>query len=109
MSFFAELTRVVEIDGENSVTVRKLSYGARQSTISKASKINPITQDAELNFAQMRVEQLVAGVVSWFGPGFDGRPVSRDNILALPPEVAEKIEQGIDAFNQPLSDEEKKA
>lgn len=107
-SFFTEQTRVVEIDEDNRVTVRKLTYGRRQQTISKASKINPVNQEASLDFAQMRVEQLVAGVVSWEGLGFEGRPVNRENILALPPEVAEKIEAGIDAFNQPLTGEEKK-
>lgn len=107
-SFFAEQTRIVEIDDENSVIVRKISYGVQQAALSKSSKINPVTQDAQIDFAGLRQEQLVAAIVSWTGPGFDGRPVSRENILALPPEVAAKIEEGIEAFNKPLDEAEKK-
>lgn len=107
-SFFSEQTRTVDLDAENSVTVRKITYGAQQAALSKSSKINPVTQEASIDFAGLRQEQLVAAIVAWDGPGFDGRPVSRENILALPTDIAAKIEAGIEAFNAPLSDDEKK-
>ena len=34
MSFFTEIVRTIAIDEENSVTVRKLTYGQRQAAIS---------------------------------------------------------------------------
>lgn len=109
MSFFTEIVRTIAIDDENKVTVRKLTYGQRQAAISKASRLNPMTQDAAIDFAMLRLEQLLAGIVGWEGPGFDGRPVNRANVEALPTEVAEKIEAALDGFNQPLSGDEKKA
>ena len=108
MSFFTEIVRTIAIDDENKVTVRKLTYGQRQAAISKASRLNPMTQEATIDFALLRVEQLNAGVVGWEGSGFDGRPVSRANIEALPPEVVEKIEVALDSFNTPMSSDEKK-
>lgn len=109
MSFFTEIVCTIAIDEENSVTVRKLTYGARQAAISKASHLNPMTQDAALDFAMLRLEQLLAGVVGWAGPGFEGRPVNRASIEALSTEVAEKIEAALDSFNTPMSSDEKKA
>jgi hypothetical protein len=107
--FFSEQTRIVEIDAENTVTIRKLSYGARQKAISLVTKVNPITQESTMDIAMLRIEQLVAAIISWEGPGFMGRTLSRENVEALPTEVAEAIEQGIEAFNAPLSSAEKKA
>jgi hypothetical protein len=106
--FFSEQTRIVEIDAENTVTIRKLSYGARQKAISLVTKVNPITQESTMDIAMLRIEQLVAAIISWEGPGFMGRPLTRENVEALPTEVAEAIEQGIEAFNAPLSSAEKK-
>ena len=109
MSFFSEQTRIVEIDADNSVTVRKINYGQQQAAIGAVSKINPVTQEASIDFAGLMREQLIYAVVSWEGPGFDNRPVCRENVLALPPEIVEKIAAGVEALNKPLSDEEKKA
>ena len=108
MSFFTELVKRVGIDSENSVTIRKLTYGQRQAAISKASRLNPLTQETNIDFGLLRLEQLAACVVGWDGPGFEGRPASRANVEALPPEVAEKIEAALDAFAPPLSSDEKK-
>jgi hypothetical protein len=107
--FFSEQTRIVTIDEENTVTIRKLSYGARQKAIGLVTKVNPITQESTMDIALLLVEQLVAAIVDWAGPGFEGRPVSRENVEALPTVVAEAIEAGIEAFNAPLSSAEKKA
>ena len=108
-SFFAQATKRVEIDAENSVTIRKLNYGQRQDSVGGATRINPLTQEASIDIPRLRLEQLHAAIVSWEGPGFEGRPVSKENIKALPTDVAEKIEQALDGWDTPLSETEKKA
>jgi len=46
--------------------------------------------------------------VSWEGAGFDGRPVTAENILALSPEVGQKILQAVEELNAGLSEPEQK-
>ena len=71
--------------------------------------MNPLTQETNIDFGLLRLEQLLTCVVGWDGPGFEGRPVNRASIEALPTEVAEKIEAAMDSFNTPMSSDEKKA
>lgn len=107
-SYFEVQEKEVPIDDENKVVIRKLSYGQRNRTISRASKVNPLTQEANIDLAVLRTEQLFLGVVSWTGPNFAGREPSRENIEALPEDIATIIETGLDNFDKPLDDEEKK-
>ena len=109
MSFFTPQTRVVDLDSENRVTVRKLTYGERQSIISQCSKTNAVTQEMALDIAQMQRMQLRAAILTWEGPGFEGRPVSPDNVDALPTDIAERIETGVEELNKPLDESEKKS
>lgn len=113
MSFLVNgIVKVVKIDDENSVTVRKFGAGARQNTISKAGRMTASTQEFTIDFGVMRLEQFKAGVVSWEGPGFEGiasKPSNVDKLIdALDPAVFDKILEAIDEFNAPLSDDEKK-
>lgn len=109
MSFFTPQTKIVELDSENTVTVRKLTYGERQSIISQCSKTNAITQDMAIDIAKMQRMQLRAAILTWAGPGFEDRPVSPDNVDALPIDIAERIQAGVEELNQPLDESEKKS
>ncbi len=118
MSFFDQQKVTVDIDAENTVTVRKLTYGEQQAAMSAAmsfememtpGKGQSQTARGKLDPFRMKREELYTAVVGWNGPGFDGRPVSRDNIDALPPNVIDIIQAAVDELNSGASDSEKKA
>lgn len=106
MSFFSEQTRVVEIDDEHRVTLRKLSYGQAREASSRAFKVNPFTQSAEMDYPLLRAEQLKRAVVSWEGPNFEGRPVTAENVDALPVWITNKLLDAVSELNDGLSEEE---
>ncbi len=116
MSFFSQQTKVVEIDADNRVTVRKLSYGQQQAAMSAAMTFQvqmAVGQAAQLTTGnldpfRLKREELYAAIFGWEGPGFEGRPVTRDNIDALPPEVTALIQVAVDDLNTSTSDAEKK-
>jgi hypothetical protein len=93
MSFFDRQTATVEIDDENRVVIRKLTYGERQRCLSVAArgKLDQGGESVDLDPGRLALERLSVAIVSWEGPGFDGRPVSRENIEALPPEVLDPV------------------
>lgn len=125
MSFFTQQTTIVEIDAENRVTIRKLTYAERQACISRSMKItsetklrgkgkqNLLVADANnsaevmIDGALMAAEQVKACLVSWEGPGFEGRAATPENLMLLPPDIVDMISAAADRFNQGLSDEEK--
>jgi hypothetical protein len=131
MGYFTQQTTVVPIDtddlatAQDKVTIRKLTYQERQRCISAAMKITAETNlagrrggkakgaqpettgDLVIDGALMAAEQVAACLVSWEGPGFEGQPATRENLLRLPPEIVDKISEAADRLNQGLSDEEK--
>ncbi|MBX3050805.1 MAG: hypothetical protein KF753_04985 [Caldilineaceae bacterium] len=120
MSFYDKQTRTVVLDDENNVTVRKLTYGEQQAAMSAAMSFEMTlatgkgeeqqrSAKGKLDPLRMKREELYAAVVSWSGPGFDGRPVTKENIEALPPEIIDAIQSGVDDLNGGLDDDEKKA
>jgi hypothetical protein len=115
MSFFTAQTKRVEIagpGGANFVTVRKLNYGEQQAVISASTTVDmgggTEAANIKIDPAMMQQLQLAAAIVSWEGPDFD-RPLNKTNILALPPEIAAKITEGIETINEPVGDAEKNA
>lgn len=114
MSFFTRQTAVVEIDPENRVTVRKLTYGDSQEAMSAAMSMDVDIASGKLGMARVdpfriKREQLYRAIVGWEGPGFDGQPVSKDAIDALPLDIVDQIQEAVERINGGLSDEEKKA
>lgn len=107
MGFFAQQIKTVILDDENSVTICKPSFGQRQTLLSSVAKGNATTQEVTIDVGKQRQEILCLWVTGWSGPGFEGRPVSRENVLALPLEIADKILEAIDEFNTPLSEDVK--
>jgi len=133
MGYFTQQVTVVPIDTDDvataadKVTIRRLTYEERQRCISLAMKVTTETQlqkrkgkggaaakvvedqtaDVVIDGALMAAEQVAACLVSWEGPGFEGRPATRENLFALPPEIVDKISAAADVLNQGLSEQEK--
>ena len=108
MSYFTQQTKTVDLGDGNTVTVRKLTFAERQAVIDKATTVGA-DMTASVHVGAMKAELLYHAVASWSGPGFEGRPVTPENIGALPAEVADLIAAGADELQAGLTDAEKKA
>jgi hypothetical protein len=110
MSFFANPNPITKaLDKDHNVTYRKLSWGERQRLTSDCMTFNPITQDADIDYAKFQLEALKKRLVGWSGPEFDNLPCTPDNIEKLSIEAADAIIAVVDGKDEVLSDEEKKA
>lgn len=127
MGYFTQQTVVVPIDTDDvltaldTVTIRKLTYQERQACMSMAMRIQAETSlkkgskrgesndtaEVIIDGALLAMEQVKASLVSWSGPGFEGRPATGENLVGLPAEIVDKISAAADKLNQGLSDEEK--
>ncbi len=110
MGFFSQQQQqeTVRIDGENTVTVRRLSYGEAQDVLSRSTVMDLITKDARFDFAENQVLKLQVAIVAWDGPGFEGRPVTLENIKALPAEVGALIAEAVERINKRMTETEQK-
>lgn len=110
MGFFSQQQQqeTVRIDAENTVTVRRLAYGESQDVMSRSTVMDLITQEARFDFAKNQVLKLQAAIVAWDGPGFEGRPVTLENIEALPAEVGALIAAAVERVNKRMTDTEQK-
>lgn len=111
MSFFDTKTQTVAIDDDNTVTIRALTYGEEQDIRQRAMRVKAGMDgqgEATVDAVLIQRETLRKSIVSWEGPGFDGRPVTTENINALPSSVLDPVVVAINAINKPLSDAEKK-
>jgi hypothetical protein len=108
MSFFTVQTKVVHLDEQNSVTVKRMTYGERQTAIDLGTVVDG-RMEPVVHVGRMKQAMLHSAIVSWDGPGFEGRPVTPDNINALPPEIADRIATAADVLMAGLTEDEKKA
>lgn len=113
MGFFESQTKTVRIDAQNSAVVRKLTFAERQQVMSRAMKVDMKPGDAgganvAIDAALMAFEMTKIAVVSWDGPGWEGREVTADNVAALPPAIGDLLSKVVDQLNQSLRDDEKK-
>jgi hypothetical protein len=110
MGFFTAETRVVEIDSENRVTIRKLTNGQQKRALSQATRAQ-VTADGQETITVdpfvIQMEHQKACIVAWEGPGFEGLPVTPANIEALPSEVSDALDKAIGELNKGLSETEK--
>lgn len=104
-------TKTIRADwwGENeSVTIRKIPYGASEKMEADATSIENLPDGerlVKLNLATLRLLRTHAGIVEWtFGP-----PVTLKNVERLLPEDGEFIYSEIMAFNGRRSAEEQEA
>jgi hypothetical protein len=104
-NFFERQTKEIEIDGENRVTIRKLTHAERQAALSVTFHLEKEGQLAMGNAAIQAMLKL--SIVSWAGPGFADYPVSAENIDALPAEIVDEIVLAINDFTA-LSSAKKK-
>ena len=104
MGFFAGQTKTFQLDDENTVTLRKLSYGDRQEAMSRTSVLtsgaaNPqngasggeAESEVSVDVAMLELEILQRIIVRWDGPGWEGRKPSRSAIRDLDVAVASRI------------------
>lgn len=96
MSYFDDTLKVVQIDDENSITVRALTIGM-QKKIQKRIQANKNITVAEIS--AMTAQEVIA---SWDGPKFDDRPITPENIEKLPMSVAGLVAAAIEELNAPL-------
>ena len=115
MSFFTQQQRTVIIDDANYVVIRKLTYGQQQKVMAAAITFEMNMSAATGNVATgkldpfcLKREELVAAIVSWHGAGFEERPVTRENIEALPPYITDIIQEAVTDLNGAMTVEEKK-
>ena len=111
MSFYTATIETVQIDEQNSITLKAPTYGTTQDIQSQSMAVR-FGQDgkgsAELDITKMERLTIHACIVSWSGPGFEGRPVSPENIDALPSFVIEAIKPAVDRLTSPMKNKEKK-
>jgi len=81
MSFFTPQTETVQVDDDNSITLRKLTFG----------EFTKLLEDNVGNEQAQGMAVVKASIVEWAGPGFDGRTVTSENINALPVEIVLKV------------------
>lgn len=110
MGFYsgAQHVRVVRIDDENTVTVRRLSFGETQDVIGKSTRLDIVTQEGTLDFAANQLLKMEMAIVGWDGPGFEGRKPTRENIAALPVTIGQIISKAVEEINANPSEDERK-
>ena len=109
-TFFQDITKRVDIDDENHVIVRELSFGERRNLLTNSMKfgVSGNEMQADVDPFLLQQEIMVAAVVSWGGPGFGDTPVTRENILSLPTNIGDLIADAVDNMSRVMGDDEKK-
>ncbi len=108
MNYFEPQTITVEIDAENWVRLRKLTYGEVQDIASKHTRFDPATRTAVVdNPTAVGNAIIIASVEDWGGPGFGGRPATPENVALLPPKIVGKFADAASQLNSDLDDDEK--
>lgn len=100
-SFYAEQTVTVDLGKGNRVTLRKLDYG-QVSTILSACRLPGGELDG-VRYSRMQTE---AGLVSWEGPSFDGKPATAENMRALPVTIGRKLADAAAELNRDIGEDE---
>lgn len=106
MGFFTVVQETVEIDEENTITIRPLTYGEGQALQSRCMKLSAEVGGkgasaavAILDAPLMEQMTWESAIVAWAGPGFEGKPVTPANIRALPSFVLEKLKKPFDRLS----------
>lgn len=110
MSFFDSLTKVVQIDDKNTITLRALTWGEEQAIKQKCMTVSADqsgTANAAIDPIEIELMTFRLAIIAWSGPGFDDRPVTHENIAALPGWIVEKLREPYNDLST-LSEEEKK-
>jgi len=100
-NFYAEQTVTVELGGGNRVTLRKLTYGEFSAILSEARLAG-----GEIDGVKYSRKQAEVGLVSWEGPGFDGKPATIENFRALPVRIGNKLATAAADLNKDVGEDE---
>jgi hypothetical protein len=95
MSFFAPQTQTIDLGDGNTVQLRKMTYGELMAAF----------DDPEYGEKRRGVAETIQSLVSWDGPGFEGKPATRENFKALPWDIASKIVSASNDLNFLSEDE----
>jgi len=104
MGFFAQITKTVDLGDGNAVVLRKPLFGDTQAASSAAMQVKPDTT-VTLDWPRYRLELLTRCIVSWDGPGFEGRQPNRENVEALPSKIGGELADEVDNLNRLSTDE----
>lgn len=109
MNFFEPQRLRIDIDAENWVEVRKLTFGEVQDITAKFATYDEASgRTVVLDSVGVGNAVILASVCDWGGPGFDGRPVTPENVRDLPPSIVAQFAEATNRLNSDLSDDEKK-
>jgi len=109
-TFFEPQTITVDIDDENWVKLRKLTFGEVKEIVGKHQRFDPATgTQIDHNFVGTSSDIIYHSVADWGGPGFDGHEPTPENVAALPFDVVGKFAEAANRINSEVSDAEKKA
>lgn len=110
-TFFQRVERTIQIDGDNTITVRAPTYGEAQEANSKAMVVGfdmAGTADIKFDSNKLESEFMHICIIGWSGPGFGDTPVSNDAIDSLPVWVLTKVRGVVNDLTRLTADAEKK-
>ena len=106
MDFFRKLTKRVNIDSDNWIEIQQLTFGDAKKTFSRVMTMQQ-GDNIMIDPGAVQIEQMCLSILQWGGPGFGGRPVTKENILALPQFIGDMVAEAIAEINEPMSEPEK--
>jgi hypothetical protein len=89
MSFFVNQTKTVDLEGGNTVTLRKITFADKVDVQSRSMRMNG--DGLSIDYPKYRLELLKKSLVSWDGPDFDGQPANAETIGQLLPSIGDKL------------------
>lgn len=113
MDFFAQTNKTFEFEvggHAHTVTLRKPTAREERQIRSKYVRAYRSGGDMRIDIDTELMELALVEVMltDWSGPGFAGRPVTKENIGQLPEHVFAQIVGFCDEFAKPVDDDEKK-
>lgn len=103
--FYTEQTRIVAIDADNSVTIRKLSYGESADLLVRAT-VPDGDGGVRVDWTTYVMTQTEKSVVSWSGSGFEGREATPENVRALPIRIGRKLARAVTELHEDIGENE---
>lgn len=126
VDFFAPRIKIVRIDANNTITIRKISWDERQlvqqammkprMNVKLATGTNGTAgtagdQEFSADWDDYAAKKLLLkfSIIGWDGPGFRDRSWKQvQNIYQLPPDIIDLVLTAIDELAAPMSEIEKK-
>jgi hypothetical protein len=111
-SFFDRIRKVVDLGNGNFITLRSLTLQEQQEIQTRCMKVkvslnNNSSSEIEIDAPLMTRLTWHRAIESWEGPGFEGRPVTPENIDQLPPAILEMLQVEYNSLGS-LTETEKK-